>query len=87
MGIEPGRNTPIAGTRTTMNTRRPLRPQEPKLMPVVKLGPEIKARIGEQLRRMYAEVVDQGVPERFIKILGNHDDPTHESPRMGPHEE
>jgi hypothetical protein len=42
---------------------------------VVKLGPDIKAKIGMQLRLMYGEVVDQGVPERFVEMLRRLDDP------------
>jgi Anti-sigma factor NepR len=35
----------------------------------VRLGADIKARIGQQLRAMYSDVVDQGVPDRFSEIL------------------
>jgi len=42
---------------------------------VVKLGPDIHATIGMQLRVMYGEVVDQGVPECFIQMLKRLDDP------------
>ncbi len=34
-----------------------------------KLGRDIQAKIGEQLRAMYGDVVDQGVPERFVELL------------------
>ena len=44
---------------------------------VVKLGPDIKAKIGMQLRLMYGEVVDQGVPERFVEMLKRLDDPNY----------
>jgi hypothetical protein len=37
--------------------------------PAVKLGPDIKVRVGQQLRIMYGEVMDQGVPDRCIEIL------------------
>jgi hypothetical protein len=43
---------------------------------VVKLGPDIKAKIGQQLRLMYGEVVDQGVPDRFSEMLKRLDDAT-----------
>jgi Anti-sigma factor NepR len=43
--------------------------------PVVKLGHDIKAKIGIQLRLMYEEVVDQGVPDRFVEMLKRLDDP------------
>ena len=51
-------------------------------VPVAKLGPEIKAKIGQQLRLMYGEVVNQGVPERFVEILRGLDTPlTDEGPK------
>ena len=43
--------------------------------PVVKLGPDIKAKIGMQLRQIYGEIVDQGVPDRFVQLLKRLDDP------------
>jgi hypothetical protein len=45
---------------------------------VVKLGPDIKAKIGMQLRLMYGELVDQGVPDRFVEMLKRLDDPNYE---------
>jgi len=47
---------------------------EPRAQPVAKLGPDIKAKIGQQLRLMYGEVVAQGVPDRFVEILRGLDD-------------
>ena len=35
----------------------------------VRLGSDVKARIGQQLRAMYSDVVNQGVPDRFSEIL------------------
>jgi Anti-sigma factor NepR len=35
----------------------------------VRLGADIKTRIGQQLRAMYSDVVNQGVPDRFSEIL------------------
>jgi hypothetical protein len=49
--------------------------QKSEKSPVVKLGPDIKAKIGMQLRLMYGEIVDQGVPERFVEMLKRLDDP------------
>ena len=49
--------------------------QKPEKNPVVKLGPDIKAKIGMQLRLIYGEIVDQGVPERFVQLLKRLDDP------------
>jgi hypothetical protein len=51
-----------------------LDPDEPDAKPVAKLGPDIKAKIGQQLRIMYGEVVSQGVPDRFVEILRGFDD-------------
>lgn len=33
------------------------------------LDRQIQAKIGQQLRAMYDEVVDQGVPDRFAELL------------------
>jgi hypothetical protein len=40
---------------------------EPKS--TVELGSDIKIRIGQQLRAMYSDVVNEGVPDRFSEIL------------------
>jgi hypothetical protein len=34
-----------------------------------KLGRDVQARLGQQLRAMYDEVVNQGVPDRFSELL------------------
>ena len=41
---------------------------------VVKLCPDIKAKIGQRLRLMYSEVVDQGMPDRFAEMLRRLDE-------------
>ncbi len=78
-------NITSAGTRNMMNTDskptsrvRAAHAQKPEKSPVVKLGPDIKAKIGMQLRLMYGEVVDQGVPDRFADMLKRLDDPNYE---------
>ena len=38
-----------------------------------KLGRDIQAKIGQQLRALYDEVVNQGVPERFTDLLNRLD--------------
>ncbi len=38
-----------------------------------KLGREVQARLGQQLRAMYDEVVNQGVPTRFTELLNRLD--------------
>jgi hypothetical protein len=69
-----------AGARKTMNKDNPSRmramyAQKTEKNPVIKLGPDIKAKIGMQLRQIYGEIVDQGVPERFVEIIKRLDDP------------
>ncbi|HZL39175.1 MAG TPA: NepR family anti-sigma factor [Pseudolabrys sp.] len=34
-----------------------------------KLSREVQARLGQQLRSMYDDVVNQGVPDRFADLL------------------
>jgi len=38
-----------------------------------KLSREVQARLGQQLRAMYDEVVSQGVPDRFTELLNRLD--------------
>ncbi len=45
---------------------------------IAKLSPDIKAKIGQQLRIMHEEVVCQGVPDRFVEILRGLDGDDHE---------
>jgi hypothetical protein len=43
----------------------------------VRLGREVQARIGQQLRAMYDEVVKEGVPQHIhdlVRRLGDQDD-------------
>jgi hypothetical protein len=40
-----------------------------------KLGRDIQAKIGQQLRALYDEVVNQGVPDRFSELLNRLDKP------------
>ena len=46
--------------------------------PAPALGPKVMASIGQELRRMYAEIIAEGVPERFAEILCRLDEPTTE---------
>jgi hypothetical protein len=34
---------------------------------------EVQAKIGPQLRSIYNDVVDQGVPDRFVELLNKMD--------------
>ena len=38
-----------------------------------KLGRDIQAKIGQQLRALYDDVVNQGVPDRFTELLNRLD--------------
>jgi hypothetical protein len=42
--------------------------------PTARLGTDIEAKIGLQLRAMYCEVVSQGIPDRFAAILDRLDE-------------
>jgi hypothetical protein len=66
-----------------MNERKPLgqqkpmeataqRNKKPNAKPA-KLGREVQARLGQQLRAMYDEVLNQGVPDRFTELLNRLD--------------
>jgi len=35
----------------------------------VRLTRDVQARLGQQLRAMYDDVVKQGVPDRFVELL------------------
>jgi hypothetical protein len=37
------------------------------------LNRDIQTKIGQQLRAIYDNVVDQGVPDRFVELLRNLD--------------
>jgi hypothetical protein len=41
----------------------------PDRRPEFKLGPEIKTRMGQQLRVMYGDVMSQGVPDCYQRLL------------------
>jgi len=40
-----------------------------------KLNRDIQAKLGDQLRQMYNDVVSQGVPDRFADLLARLDQP------------
>jgi hypothetical protein len=63
-----------------MNERKPVGQQNPMETATTnrnkktgakhgKLSREVQARLGQQLRAMYEEVVNQGVPDRFNDLL------------------
>jgi hypothetical protein len=44
------------------------------------LNREIQAKIGQQLRAMFDEVVQEGVPDRFADLLRQLDTPPEKTP-------
>jgi hypothetical protein len=62
-----------------MNERKPVgqqnpmetaaaRNKKPNAKPA-KLGRDVQARLGQQLRAMYDDVVNQGIPDRFNELI------------------
>jgi Anti-sigma factor NepR len=43
---------------------------------VGRLDGDARAAIGRELRRMYTDIIAEGVPERFAEILRKLDEPT-----------
>jgi hypothetical protein len=37
--------------------------------PEARFGPEMKVRMGQQLRVMYSDVMNQGVPDHYSELL------------------
>src|SRR5229473_5247563 len=78
--VSPSLSAP-RGAKKKMNQDKPslrirtVYAQKSERRPVVNLGPDIKAKIGMQLRLMHGEVVDRGVPDRFVQMLKRLDDP------------
>ena len=58
-----GPDTPMEATTT--------RQKKPTSKP--KLSRDVQARLGQQLRAMYDDVVSQGVPDRFTELLNRLD--------------
>ena len=42
--------------------------------PEPRLGHDIQAKIGRQLRAIYDDVVNQGIPDRFAELLNRLDE-------------
>jgi hypothetical protein len=64
-----------------MKNRKFAAPRSPKLGDVPmgvdapQLNPEIQAKIGQQLCKIYDEMVNQGVPDRFRDLLDRLEQP------------
>jgi Anti-sigma factor NepR len=56
-------------TRDTMGS-----PVSPPQKPEARLGREVQARIGQQLRAMYDDVVGQGVPQHINELISKLSD-------------
>jgi Anti-sigma factor NepR len=57
---------------------------EDQKRPAPTLDLDIMMAIGRELRRMYADIIAEGVPERFAEILRRLDEPRHEDSRNEP---
>jgi len=55
-----------AGRKTVMETAVSRKKSDAK---TARLGRDVQARLGQQLRAMYDDVVSQGVPDRFSELL------------------
>jgi Anti-sigma factor NepR len=63
--------------RKPLGQQKPMEPiaqrdKKPNAKPA-KLGREVQARLGQQLRTMYDEVLNQGVPDRFAELINRLD--------------
>jgi hypothetical protein len=52
--------------------------------PLPTLGPEVMAVIGPKLRQIYADIIAEGVPERFAEILRKLDEASNECSKNDP---
>jgi hypothetical protein len=48
------------------------------------LGPEVIRAIGRELRRLYADIIAEGVPQHFAEILRRLDEPSNEGSKNDP---
>jgi hypothetical protein len=61
---------PRSAMHTELSTRKPSG----------RLGRDVQNKIGQQLRAMYDDVVNQGVPERFANLLRKLDEKSDKEP-------
>jgi hypothetical protein len=57
-----------SGQQNPMETVATSRNKKPNAKPA-KLSREVQARLGQQLRAVYDDVVNQGVPDRFTELI------------------
>ena len=62
---------PSRQSGTSMDT-----PASPSAAPRApgRLGRDVQAKIGNQLRALYDDIVQEGVPDRFVELLQRLDD-------------
>ena len=53
--------------------RNPAKQSGPSAGPPGRLDRDIQAKIGDQLRAMHDDIVNQGVPDRFTDLLARFD--------------
>lgn len=58
-----GQLSDMKPTAEPVSNSPPLPPQE------ATLEPDVQVQIGRQLRAVYDEVVSEGVPDRFVRLL------------------
>jgi hypothetical protein len=51
--------------RSEMKDPKPVQ----KISGAAKLSGEVQAKLAQQLRAMYADIIEEGLPERFAKLL------------------
>jgi hypothetical protein len=74
---ERGKNDEMKNRNTNLEPVQPDKPETQDPMgrsatqqkPEARLGREVQARIGQQLRAMYDDVVNQGVPSQISDLL------------------
>ena len=52
----------------------PTSPSAAPRMPQGRLGRDVQAKIGNQLRALYDDIVQEGVPDRFVELLQRLDE-------------
>lgn len=75
----PGSDKVLWGLQQMNDREKPVGQQKPMETPATrtkkseakpaKLGREVQARLGQQLRAMYDDVLNQGVPDRFSDLI------------------
>ena len=69
MGVESAMNEgKPTGRQNQMETAANMRGRKSSAKPA-KLSRDVQARLGQQLRAMYDDVVNQGVPDRFTELI------------------